>query len=374
MDRQNRLRDSSAKKKTRVLIIAGGRSEEHDASIQSARGVFGPASKSSELQVSILIITREGRWLSESESQAALIAGDAPTGGELTLGEPPLAERCDIVWPIIHCRVGGDGALQGLLEMGDVPYVGCEVLAMALCLDKHVAKLVLSSHGIPVVRHIMFSDEAYAENPQAIMQQVKSLQAPWFVKPANLGGSVGVTKVKDGALLHDAIEEAMRYDRRIIVEEGVKDVRELEVGVLGNHNPTVSPVGEVLHHAEFYDYETKYTPGKDQFLIPADVPLSVSEKAQAIALQAYELLDCAGFVRVDFFLDPSTDQLYLNEVNGSPAFTSTSAFPRLMQASGYSLVELIEVTVNLGLERYSVKTKARRRSIQVRGVRLTTAS
>jgi D-alanine-D-alanine ligase len=351
MDRENELRNS---KRTRVLIIAGGRSDEHDASIKSARGVFEIASRPSKLRVSILIITRQGYWLSESASHTALFAETTPTEGEGTLHEPTLSDLCDVVWPVIP-----DGPLQGLLEMANVPYVGCETLSMALCRAKHMTKLVLSSQGIPMVRYFEFSDQAYIDNPQGIMQQVKSLQSPWFVKPASLGSSIGVTKVKDDAGLHDAIEHAMGYDRRIIVEEGKDEIRELETGVLGNRNPTVSHVGEVIHHAEFFDYQTKYSPGTWQLQVPADIPPTLALKAQGLALQAFRLLDCAGFARIDFFLDPRNDQLYLNEVNGTPTFTTTSAFGRLMQGSGHSLVEVAEEVVKLGLEGHSWKTKAR---------------
>lgn len=182
MNRENELRDSYPKKRTRVLIIAGGRSDEHDASIKSARGVFEIASRSSELQVSILIITRQGCWLSESASHTALFADIAPTGRECRLHEPSLSELCDIVWPVIP-----DGPLQGLLEMANLPYVGCEILAMALCRAKDMTKLVLSSQGVPMVRYFKLSDQIYIDNPEAIMQQVKLLQPPWFVKPASLG-------------------------------------------------------------------------------------------------------------------------------------------------------------------------------------------
>lgn len=353
MDRENEFRDPYPKKRTRVLIIAGGRSDEHDASIKSARGIFEIASRSSELQVSILIITRQGCWLSESASHTVLFADITPTGGECTLHEPSLSELCDVVWPVIP-----DGQLQGLLEMGNVPYIGCEILAMALCRAKHMTKLVLSSQDIPIVRYFEFSDQVYIDNPEAILQQVKLLQAPWFVKPASLGSSIGVAKVKDDAFLHHAIEDAMRYDRRIIVEEGKDEIRELEVGVLGNHNPTVSQVDEVIHHADFFDYQTKYSSDTWQLQIPADIPPTIARKAQGLALQAFQLLDCADFARIDFFLDPHTDQLYLNEVNGTPTFTATSAFGRLMHGSGHSLVEVVEEIVRLGLERHSRKTKA----------------
>lgn len=347
---------ASTSGRTRLLIIAGGPSEVHDASIMSGRAVFDAVSNNPKLRVSILVITRDGGWLSEADSKEAIMAGAATRGGEAR-PPAPLSELFDVVFSLIDGWAGGGGAIQGLLEMERIPYIGCGPLASALSRDKQMAKEVLSRHGIPMVHHFAFTSDAYIENPESMMQQVLGLKAPWFVKPANLGSSVGVSKVKEQALLSKAIEEAMKYDRRIIIEEGVSNARELEVAILGNIHPRVSPVGEITYEGEIYDWESKYRAGKAQFHIPANIPGTIAKKLQAIALQAYHVLDCAGFARVDFFLDPQTENLYFNELTSSPSLTYYSIFPKLMQAEGYEMCGLIEALMKLAFERHTPRTE-----------------
>jgi D-alanine-D-alanine ligase len=344
-------------KRTRMLVLAGGRSDEHEVSIMSARTVIQAAADSSWLCPSLIVITCDGGWLSQSEGEEALKTGRAIRGGNVGYLGPPLDEISDVVFPLIHGWKGGDGSVQGFLEMANIPYVGSGILSTALCMDKPSAKEIVSVHGIPVVRHVNFTKADYLENPNVIIQCVQQLKVPWFVKPANLGSSIGVSKVTNDVSLHGAINKAMQYDRRIMVEEGVPDAREFEVAVFGNDNLQTTPVGEVLYDGEFYDYESKYTLGKSLLKIPADISEDIVVQVKSISLQAYRLLDCAGFARVDFLFNPQTQELFFNEVNSSPGFTPYSAFPKLMKAAGQELVGIIEIAVELGLSRHSLKGK-----------------
>jgi D-alanine-D-alanine ligase len=342
----------------RVMVIAGGRSGEHEVSLSSARSIISASSTLPNFSFSVQVITHEGRWLSEKDSFRVLDAE-----GSYCDGHPPhppiplshLTEQCDVVFPIIHGPFGEDGTLQGFLEIIDIPYVGCRVLASALCKEKAMAKQVLRTNDIPLVKHILVTRDSYKQNPTAALQHAFQLDGPWFVKPANLGSSIGVSKVTEESALPKAIEEALEYDRRVLVEEAVANVRELEVAVLGNHAPQTSSVGEVIYAAEFYDYKTKYSGDKTHFQIPADLPEIVAAKVEALALEVYQLLDCSGFARVDFFYDNITGAIYFNEINTFPKFARESMFARLWEARGVSYLQLIEKVVNLALENRSLK-------------------
>ena len=350
------LQSHDSTRKLRLLIIAGGCTGEHEISMLSGRTIYEFLSNMSKFHVRIVVITREGRWLSESDSHKALMAGNAPHGGEPTLPGPPLAERCDVVWSFVDDWNGCGGVIQGYLETCGVAYMGCGPLATALCRDKVMAKEILKSHGIPMVRHVAFTSENYIENPTAIVQRIKRMNVPWFVKPSNLGSTVGISKVQHEASLGRAIEEAMRYDRRIIVEEGLDNPREIEVAIIGNHNPYVSPVGEAMHISEIMDFKTKYS-GGNQLHTPADIPSEIAKRVQTMGLHAYQLLDCAGYARVDFFLDQRTDEVYFNEISASPGFTPFSVFQKLMAGGGYNLLELVETLVKFALERHGHRNK-----------------
>ncbi|KAF7356469.1 D-alanine--D-alanine ligase [Mycena venus] len=344
--------NTAAMKPTRLLILAGGRSDEHEISIISARSVLEAATTVPNLDATGLVVTREGRWLSPQESQKALAEGSARHGGEPALHSAHVVTEYDVVFPLMHGPFGEDGTVQGMLELAGVPYVGCGVLASALCMDKTMTKEVLRANNIPQVRHFAFTRQAYANDPAHIINEAKRLRAPWFVKPANLGSSVGVSRATDDVQLKVAIEEALRYDRRALVEEEVLDVRELEVAILGNDAPKVSPVGEITHNGDFYDYPTKYTDGRSQRHIPTDAPHAVCEKIQELALRAYQILDCAGFARVDFFYAAETGQIFLNELNTIPGFTPFSMYPKLWESGGISYGELIQQLIDLALERH----------------------
>lgn len=339
-------------KSTRVLILAGGRSDEHDVSITSARSFLAAIKKAPHLEATVVVVTREGHWLSAGDSQKALTAGTASRGGELTLQGAKIVSDYDVVFPLMHGPFGEDGTVQGMLELAGVPYVGCGVLASAVCMDKIMTKEVLRANDIPQVRYVSLTRQSYKTDPEAILSAARKLSAPWFVKPANLGSSVGVSKVEDPSQLDAAIRTALKFDRRANIEEGVPNVRELEIAILGNDNPKVSPVGEITYKADFYDYETKYTDGKAQLHIPTDAPEGVCKKIQELGIRAYQLLDCAGFARVDFFYQHKTGQVFLNELNTIPGFTPLSMFPKLWEAGGVPYGQLVERLIDLAQERH----------------------
>ncbi len=338
-------------KKTRVLLLAGGQSEEHEVSIKSARNVLEALPKD-RFEVTPVVISREGRWLPAADSQRALTAGSAPAGGQLVLREVQLAEGFDVVFPILHGPNGEDGTVQGLLKLAGIPCVGSGVLGSAVCMDKVMTKQVLAAAGIPQVDYRLVLRSEYARSPEAVMERIAELGASVFVKPANLGSSVGISKASNETELRAALRLAFEHDRRVIVEAATPvKPREIEVGILGNDEPQASPVGELSFAAEFYDYETKYTPGLADMHIPAPIPEGVAERARALALQAFKLLDCAGLARVDFFYLEDRDELLLNEVNTMPGFTRTSMYPALWAAAGMSYPELVTRLVELALER-----------------------
>jgi D-alanine-D-alanine ligase len=317
----------------RVLLIAGGRSPEHEVSLASAEGVLGHMPFPTELAV----IAKDGAWLLGEEAHAALKAKVAEKGEHPF--PPPLDwDRYQVVFPLIHGPFGEDGTLQGFLELLGKPYVGAGVAGSALCMDKDLSKRVLAQAGIPVVPWVALYR---GETPFV------PFEPPFFVKPANTGSSIGISRVERYADLEGALEEAFRHDRKAVVEKALPGVRELEVGVLGNVFGEASPVGEVRYQAPFYDYETKYTPGRAELLVPAPLDPGTEETIQETALKAYRLLGLRGMARVDFFL--SEGEVYLNEVNTIPGFTPTSMFPRLFLAKGLTYPELLRRLVELAL-------------------------
>jgi D-alanine-D-alanine ligase len=262
-----------------------------------------------------------------------------------------LGADIDVVFPVLHGPMGEDGTVQGLLELAGIPYVGSNVLGSALAMDKAMAKLVLQQHGIPQVPWLLINRRDWERDPGAVFEKIgDTLGYPCFAKPANMGSSVGVSKVHGPTELAAAMKLAGRLDRRIVIEKGV-NVRELEVSVLGNEEPIASVVGEVVSVNEFYDYSAKYVDDGSQLLVPADLPTGVQAEIQRIAVDAFVALDLAGLARVDFFLDTDTGEVLLNEINTMPGFTSISMYPRLWEASGVSLPELVERLLQLALAR-----------------------
>ncbi|HBI03709.1 MAG TPA: D-alanine--D-alanine ligase [Paenibacillaceae bacterium] len=344
-------------KKQRLGIIYGGKSSEHEVSIHTALSVMNAVNKE-QYEVIPIYINMEGQWVQgplvhemvESIEELRLTAGVNPTPNILGL-----KEEFDMIFPVIHGPNGEDGTLQGLLELMDVPYVGSGVLGSSLGMDKIMMKEVYGNKEIPQgkYRGILRSD--LKERFEDLVQEIENdFGYPCFIKPANMGSSVGISKAKDQDALREALKLAERFDRKIIVEEFING-RELEIGVLGNDRPETSVVGEITFENEFYDYEAKYKGGGTRLTIPAQVPDSVVSRMKDLAVKAFLALDCSGLSRVDFFWDVEKDQLYINEINTLPGFTPFSMYPMMWKEAGKSYEELINTLIALGLERYREK-------------------
>ncbi len=345
--------------KKRILLLAGGQSGEHEVSLMSARGVLA-ALPTDKFEVTPLVVSRQGRWLPPAETGRALELGRADTGRGESSSEGLLRQAAgvgtyDLVFPLLHGPNGEDGTVQGLLTLAGVPFVGSGVLGSAASMDKVMTKQVLASVGIPQVEYRLATRRQWSESPEAVRDLAAELGLPLFVKPANMGSSVGVSKVRSEMELDAALDLAFGMDRRVILEAMTPGKpRELEVGILGNDAPIASPVGELSFQADFYDYATKYTAGEAEMHIPAHVPPELAEQVRGYALAAFRALDCAGLARIDFFYvegkGGAAGQLYLNEVNTMPGFTPTSMYPKLWEAAGWSYPALVTRLIELGLE------------------------
>lgn len=360
-------------KKIRLGLIFGGRSAEHEVSLRSAGSVLKAINRD-KYDVTLVGISKEGKWLAGGDPLAALAAGNlADLADVALLGEPGKHEllvvegasgravqlaamaEFDVVFPLLHGPYGEDGTVQGLLELADLPYVGSGVLASSLAMDKAMCKQVLRAHGIPVTDWDLVTRAAIAADAPAVAAAAaERFGYPLFVKPANLGSSVGVSKAHDLDETVAALREAARFDRRILIEPAI-NAREIEVSVLGNADPVASVAGEIVPSREFYDYEAKYVDEGSALIIPAPIPSETAEAARRHAVQAFLAIDAAGLARVDYLLDRDSGQLYLNEINTIPGFTSISMYPKLWEASGVSYSDLIDRLVSLALERQAEK-------------------
>ncbi|WP_103129242.1 D-alanine--D-alanine ligase family protein [Deinococcus aerius] len=337
--------------KKRILLLAGGQSGEHEVSLMSARSVL-KALPRDQFDVTPVVISPQGRWLPPTDTQRALETGQAQRGGDLVLHRAASAEGYDVVFPLLHGPMGEDGTIQGLLTLAGIPFVGSGVLGSAVSMDKVMTKQVLASAGIPQVEWRLAVRREWQDRPQEVCARAGELGYPLFVKPANLGSSVGISKVSHPGELTRALDLAFSLDRRVILEAMTPHrPREVEVGILGNDAPVASPVGELRFDAEFYDYETKYTEGRATMFVPAPLPAEVAERVRSLALTAFRALDCAGLARVDFFYVEETGSLFLNEVNTMPGFTTTSMYPKLFEAAGLSYSDLVTRLVELALEK-----------------------
>jgi len=393
-------------KKLRVGILFGGRSGEHEVSLLSAASVFKAIDKE-KYEVVPIGITKEGHWVTAADAERLLKgesshheerhlrAGDpeaTPGAAVLARGEavvvPPepqqhggslaafqtdasshalvrrAADRAinvDVIFPVLHGTFGEDGTIQGLLELADMPYVGAGVLGSAAGMDKDIMKSLFRGAGLPIVKHVTFLRSDWEATPKKIQKLVESrLKCPVFVKPANLGSSVGISKAHDRKELGPAIEEATKYDRKIVIEQGVggkQKAREIECAVLGNDRPEASVPGEIVPSKEFYDYDAKYLDEGSQLIIPAQLTKAETKKVQQLAIGAFKAVDCSGLARVDFLMEPKSRKIYLNEINTMPGFTSISMYPKLWAATGVSYSDLIERLILLGLARHEEKKK-----------------
>ena len=360
-------------KKIRVGIIFGGRSGEHEVSFCSASSIIKAIDKGKYTVVPIGI-TKEGRWISPQDSELALQSGKIDGKNTVILLNDSFSkslvcidnnqkldknsalEKLDVIFPALHGPYGEDGTVQGLLELANIPYVGAEVAASAISMDKELMKTIFKQKNLPVLKWMTIKRKEWQKDKEKILSLIQNnFEYPLFVKPTNLGSSVGITKVHKKEELEKAIDLASSYDRKILIEQGLEEVREIECGVLGNDEPRASVVGEVKPAGEFYDYDSKYIDERTQLIITADLPDEVSQEVQRIALRAFKAVDAAGMARVDFFISKKENKIYLSEINTIPGFTSTSMYPRLWEASGISYPELIDRLIQLALERHQDK-------------------
>nr|AIA11143.1 D-alanine--D-alanine ligase [uncultured bacterium] len=348
--------------KLKVGLLFGGCSGEHEVSISSARSIAQALTAEANAQKYELVpfyIQKDGQWQAPDVAQQVLASGKAiPVSDEkINLWQFPAEAATIEVWfPILHGPNGEDGTVQGLLKLMRVPFVGSEVLGSAAGMDKIAMKMVFAQAGLPQVKYVAVNRSEVWSNacvfPKLCDRIEDELGYPCFVKPANLGSSVGISKVRTRAELEAALDSAASYDRRIIVEAGVV-AREVECAVLGNDQPKASVVGEITFQSDFYDYETKYTAGEADLFIPAKLPPEVASEIQERAIEAFTALDCAGLARVDFFYVESTGEILINEINTLPGFTATSMYPQLWEASGVPYPELVDRLIQLAIERHT---------------------
>jgi D-alanine-D-alanine ligase len=395
-------------KKLRVGILFGGRSGEHEVSLLSAASVFEAIDKN-KFEVVPIGITKEGHWVTAADAErlmrgefphqqerhlragdpdvtpgaAVLARGEAvvvppepqPQGGSLTTFQTDAASHAltrraadrainvDIIFPVLHGTFGEDGTIQGLLELADTAYVGAGVLGSAAGMDKDVMKSLFRAAGLPIVQHVTILRSDWEAEPKKVQKRVEAvLKYPVFVKPANLGSSVGISKAHDRAELGPAIAEAAKFDRKIVIEQGVGGkklkAREIECSVLGNDKPAASIPGEIVPSKEFYDYDAKYLDEGSQLIIPAKLRKAEIKKVRELAIRAFQAVDCSGLARVDFLMEPGKGRkIYVNEINTMPGFTAISMYPKLWAATGLSYPDLIERLIQLGLERHEEKKR-----------------
>jgi D-alanine-D-alanine ligase len=387
--------------KLRVGILFGGRSGEHEVSLLSAASVLNAIDKT-KYDVVPIGITKDGRWLT-AEHAERLLKGEKPSERHLRAGDPEAtpgaallatgeavvvppepvhrgtglapfqtdaanlrraADRAinvDVIFPVLHGTFGEDGTIQGLFELADLAYVGAGVLGSSAGMDKDVMKSLFRAAGLPIVKHVTILRADWERDPKKAQKLVETkLKYPVFVKPANLGSSVGISKAHDRKELGPAIDEAAKFDRKIVIEEGVggkTKAREIECSVLGNDDPNASVAGEIVPCKEFYDYDAKYLDEGSELIIPAKITKSEMKKVQALAVAAFKAVDCSGLARVDFLMDPKSRKLYLNEINTMPGFTAISMYPKLWAASGLGYADLIDRLIQLGLERHRDKKR-----------------
>jgi len=390
-------------KKTRVGILFGGRSGEHEVSLLSAASVMKAIDKD-KYEVVPIGITKDGHWLTAVDAERLLKGEPAPNPRHLRAGDPDAtagaamlqngealvvppvpgtehtsllpfqtsaegrraADRpivVDVIFPVLHGTFGEDGTIQGLLELADIAYVGAGVLGSSAGMDKDVMKALFKNAGLPIVKHVTIIRSQWERDPAAVEKRIEqALTYPMFVKPANLGSSVGISKAHDHSELGPAIHEAAQFDRKIVIEEGVgrdKKARELECAVLGNDEPQASVVGEVVPIKEFYDYNAKYLDEGSELIIPAKLSEGHERAVRAMAVKAFKAVDCAGLARVDFLMDPVSNEIFVNEINTLPGFTSISMYPKLWGATGVGYSELIDRLIQFALERHQEKKRNR---------------
>ena len=353
--------------KIRVGILFGGRSAEHEVSVRSARSVLEALDRG-KYDVTMIGIDRDGRWLAAGDAVKVLQEGavnrtglaplvlDHHDGGELMMRNQAgfgSAGPVDVIFPILHGPYGEDGTVQGLLELAGIAYVGSGVLGSAVGMDKEMMKRVFRAEGLPQGEYVSVLRSRWRSQPQEVQEEVeRELSLPVFVKPANMGSSVGISKVHDGAGFAPAMEEAARYDRKILIEAGIENCREVECSVLGYEDPVISAIGEVVPGNEFYDYEAKYIDDSSELIIPADLRPETEARVREVARRAFLAIDASGLARIDFFISGPEETVLVNEINTLPGFTEISMYPKLWEESGIGYSELIDRLIELALERH----------------------
>jgi D-alanine-D-alanine ligase len=374
-------------KKLRVGILFGGRSGEHEVSLLSAASILKAIDRN-KFDVVPIGITKEGRWLAAADATGLLEGDKTSVARQMRAGDPdatpgakllhegiptllapepgrqgPAGKAIDVVFPVLHGTFGEDGTIQGLFELAGIAYVGSGVLGSSAGMDKDVMKRLFAQAGLPIVKHVTVLRSEWEKSPRKAIAQIEAaLKYPLFVKPANLGSSVGISKAHDRKELGPALDEAAKYDRKLVVEQGVggkkSRARELEVGVLGNDDPKASVVGEIIPGKEFYDYEAKYLSEGSVPVIPAKITRDEAKRIRAMAVAAFEACDLSGLARVDFLMEPDGKRrIYLNEVNTLPGFTQISMYPKLWEATGIPYSALITQLIELALERHEDKNR-----------------
>jgi D-alanine-D-alanine ligase len=363
-------------KKLRVGILFGGKSGEHEVSLTSAKGIMN-AINQDKYEVVPIGITKGGQWLVGGDVHQRLL--DAAAGhpvierglksqdeiaaaGETLSSMTLWAEESgpiDVIFPVLHGPLGEDGTVQGFLELLGLPYVGAGVTASAAGMDKALSKDIFRAHGLPIVIHRLFLRKQWQADPDGVIAECEAaIPYPMFVKPVNLGSSVGIHKAKNQDQLRAGLADAASYDRKLIVEQGL-EAREIEVSVLGNDEPIASVPGEIIPSREFYSYAAKYIDDSSELLIPAPISPEHTELIQSLAVMAFQALDCAGLARCDFLLEKKSGEVFLNELNTMPGFTPISMYPKLWEASGLSYSELIDRLIELALERHEDRQQSR---------------
>ena len=365
-------------RKTRIGVIFGGRSGEHEVSLRSASSVMAAMDRE-KYDVIPMGITKGGRWLTSGDPMTALQEGAATlklpeTGGDIEASRwleasrrelIPGARRAgfpqvDVIFPVLHGPYGEDGAIQGLLELAGIPYVGAGVLGSALGMDKSLMKEVFTAAGLPIVEYVTLKRKEWEREPVGVLNRIEErVGYPCFTKPASLGSSVGVSKCHSRKELSAGLDLAADYDRKVVAEKAVPSAREIECSVLGNDEPIASVLGEIVPCNEFYDYAAKYLDEGSELIIPAELPEGTSEGIRALAILAYLAVDCAGMARVDFLVNGDTGEVFISELNTIPGFTSISMYPKLWEASGISFSQLIDRLIELALERHEDKGKTK---------------
>jgi D-alanine-D-alanine ligase len=365
--------ENNADRKLKLAVLFGGRSGEHEVSLMSARSVLSVLDPR-RYEVTQVSITLDGRWYTGPDAIGSLENGKTD-GLEHVILSPDPSEHglyvlrdtqyvkltdIDVFFHVMHGTYSEDGTMQGLLEMADVAYVGAGVAGSSVGMDKGIFKDVMVANNILVVDTLVVLRREIEQDMEAVIRKAEAMCGyPFFTKPANLGSSVGVTKCNNRSDLQEGLFEAAAYDRRVLIQRGVKNAREIEVSVLGNDDPQASVPGEVEPSREFYSYESKYVDGTSGLLIPAPLPAETTELIRQIAVRAYKAIDCAGLARVDFLLDKDTNAIYLNEVNTLPGFTKISMYPKLWDASGLPYAKLVDRLIELALERKAERDRTK---------------